>query len=102
MTMLKSMPVLAVLAALVAPAAWAASSGGEVACDLDLTRVSKFVDQNRAKLSAPALRDAQRRLDVAKGQCNTEPQLGEVNLSALQRDLGMEVSQTAQMPDEKQ
>lgn len=101
--MRKSMTALAVFATLLAPAAWAASSGAESACEGDLSNTRNYVEQNRANLTEQAFRDAQRRLEVARSQCNSEPLRGQVNLSALQRDLDMDVraSQTAQMPDDK-
>lgn len=95
MTMRLTLAVCA--AVLLAPLAVHAQDQGSL-CQQNLQQTQDYVDNNRASLSAQARRDAERRLEVARNECNGSPQIGQSTLSALQRDLGMEASQTAQTP----
>lgn len=87
-------------AALLAPTlpVQAQDQGGGLVCERDLRETQAYLDNNRAQLSEQAVRDAERRLDLAKTECNSSPQIGQTTLSTLQRDLDMQLSQTAQTP----
>lgn len=77
-----------------------AQQGGGLVCERVLRETQAYLDNNRPQLSEQAVRDAERRLDVARTECNSSPQIGQTTLSTLRRDLGMELSQTAQTPDQ--
>lgn len=82
-------------------AAQAQDSAGMIVCEQDVRSASRYLEDNRERLSEQAIRNAEQRLDVARAQCNSSPQLGLNTVAALRRDLGTEVeSQTAQQPGE--
>lgn len=91
--------VLAALAAsLLAPLAAQAQDQGGAVCERDLRETQNYFDNNRAQMSRQAVRDAERRLNLARTECNSAPQIGQSTIASLRRDLGTEVSQTAQTP----
>ncbi len=95
---MKAFPALAVAALLAPFAAAAQNAPGATLCNQQLENTRQMIEQNRNSLSQDALRDAQRRLEVARGECATDPVLGEAHLSNLHVSLGMTDTQTARVP----
>ncbi|CAA7612183.1 hypothetical protein [Magnetospirillum sp. UT-4] len=89
----------AVMAALaLGPVAAVAQETGRIVCQKDVERTARELDQVRDRLSPEAVRDAERRLDIASSQCHGQTQLGQITLSRLRGELGMESEQTASTP----
>jgi hypothetical protein len=95
---MKAFPAVAVMAALAPFAAAAQDAPGATLCYRQLENTLQMIQRDQAALSQDALRDAERRLVVARGECATDPVLGEAHLSNLHVSLGMAEAQTARVP----
>jgi len=95
---MKAFPALSMLAVFVPLAAIAQNAPGSTLCDQQLQSTRDYIEQNRASLSDQARRDADRRLELARDECASDPVLGEAQLSNLQVGIGMTDTQTARLP----